>query len=274
LKRPAILFKGLALLLIAQGSQALSVLDDLGTVVRLPAPAQRIVTLSPHATDLVMATGAAGRLVGIAGTGEAPDGLASLPRIGGHGGLDREALLALAPDLVIGWQSGNRPSDLDWIAGNGIALYRSEPASLRDIGRTLRDIGTLSGTGAQAETAARRFEKTFDNAPCGGLPPRPVYVVVWERPAMSVGGRHWINAALSATSHRNVLAQRDHGVFHIASEAAMAYAPLTQISLVRRFDGSPADRLADLLSRPGPRLADAVSLLCARRLSETTAGSD
>ena len=274
MKRPASLFNALVLLLVAQGSQALSVRDDLGMVVSLPDPAQRIVTLSPHATDLVMATGAADRLVGIADTGEAPDGLASLPRIGGHGGLDREALLALAPDLVIGWQSGNRASDLDWIAENGIALYRSEPASLQDISRTLRDIGTLSSTGAQAETAARQFEKAFDNAPCGGLPLRPVYVVVWERPAMSVGGRHWINAVLAATSHRNVLAQRDQGVFHIASEAAMVHAPLAQISLVRRFDGSPLDRLADLLSRPGPRLADAVSLLCARRLSKTTAGTN
>lgn len=273
MKCPASLFNTLVLLLIAQGSQALSVRDDLGTIVSLPAPAQRIVTLSPHATDLVMATGASGRLVGIPGSGTAPDELASLPRIGGHGGLDREALLALAPDLVIGWQSGNRASDLDWIADNGIALYRSEPSSLQDISRTLREIGTLSGTGAQAETAARQFEKAFDNAPCGGLPPQPVYVVVWERPAMSVGGRHWINAVLAATSYRNVLAQRDQGVFHIASESAMVHAPLAQISLVRRFDGSPLDRLADLLSRPGPRLADAVGLLCARRLSETTPGT-
>ena len=75
MKRPASLFNALVLLLVAHGSQALSVRDDLGTVVSLPEPARRIVTLSPHATDLVMATGAAGRLVSIAGTGEAPDGL-------------------------------------------------------------------------------------------------------------------------------------------------------------------------------------------------------
>jgi len=274
LKRPARHFNALILLLFAHGSQALSVRDDLGTVVHLPSPAKRIITLSPHATELVMAAGAADRLVGISATGTGADQLDQLPRIGGHGGIDREALLALAPDLVIGWQSGNRAGDLDWIAANGIALYRSEPASLQDIARTLRDIGTLSDTPAQAETAAHRFQQAFDDAPCGSLPPRPVYVVVWERPAMSVGGRHWINAILAATAHRNVLANRDQGVFHIASEAAMAYAPLAQISLVRRFDGSLQDRLADLLSRPGPRIAEAVSLLCAKRLSETTAGAN
>ena len=40
------------------------------------------------------------------------------------------------------------------------------------------------------------------------------------------------------------------------------------ISLMRHFDGSAADRLADLLSRPGPRLAEAVQRLCALRQQE------
>lgn len=251
-------------LLTSTRADARGVHDDLGRPVSLPQAAQRIVTLSPHATELVLAAGAGHRLAGIAAGSQLPAGLGPLPYIGAHGGLDREALLALRPDLVVAWQSGNRATDLEWITATGTALYRTEPSSMDDIARTLRDIGTLSGTTLVAEQAARAFERAFET-PCKRLPLQPVYVLVWERPAMSVGGRHWINRVLRAAGYRNVLEHLDRGVFHIAPEAAFAYSALTRISLVRSFDRSETDRLADLLSRPGPGLAEAVRLLCTER---------
>lgn len=259
------------LLLGCAPGHAVETHDDLGNRVSLPRPAQRIVTLAPHATELVLAVGAGSRLVGIAAGGSEPDALSSLPRIGGPGGLDREALLVLQPDLVVAWQSGNRATDLDWITDTGIAVFRTEPASLNDISHALRGIGELSGTRRQAEAAAQAFERALA-APCRHLPVQPVYVTVWERPAMTVGGRHWINAVLKLAGYRNVFDQLNRGVFHVAPEAAEGHAGLPHISLIRSFDLSSNDRLADLLSRPGPRLAEAVQMLCAQRLSATTAG--
>jgi len=258
----------LALALLNPHSHAQGTRDDLGRPVSLPKAAQRIVTLSPHGTELVLAAGAGQRLVGVATGSRLPADLDALPRISAHGGLDREALLALQPDLVVAWQSGNRATDLDWIAATDTPLYRSEPASIQDIARTLRDIGTLSGTAATAESAARTFEQAFQT-PCRQLPPQAAYVLIWERPAMTVGGRHWINAVLQAAGYRNVLAHLDRGVFAIAPEAAFAYSNLTRISLNRSSDHGAADDLADLLSRPGPRLGEAVRLLCTRRLRQS-----
>lgn len=258
----------LLLLLIAPCVQALEVHDDLGRDVLLPRAAQRIVTLSPHATELVLAAGAKHRLVGIAAGSLMPESLDALPRIGGRGGLDREALMALRPDLVIAWHSGNRATDLDWIDSTGIALYRSEPAALQDIAKTIRDIGTLVGITPSAQTGARTFERALQT-PCIQLPPKPAYVIVWDRPAMTVGGRHWINAVLRAAGYRNVLAHVSRGAFHIAPEAVLGYSELAQISLKRSFDHSEADRLADLLSRPGPTLGGAIQMLCARRMRQS-----
>lgn len=236
----------------------------------MPQVAQRIVTLAPHATELVVAAGAGDRLVGIAAGSTGKEGLSRLPRIGGPGGLDRETLLELQPDLVIAWQSGNRATDLDWIARNGIALYRTEPGSLHDIARAMRDIGSLSGTTRQAEAAALAFEQTLDT-PCGRLPPQPAYVSVWEHPAMTVGGRHWINAVLRSAGYRNVFNHLDRGVFSVSPEAALAHQALPRISLVRHFDRGEDDRLADLLSRPGPGLGEAILILCAQRLTQGSA---
>jgi len=243
--------------------QTATLYDDMDREVSLPHPARRIVTLSPHATELVVAAGAADRLVAIA-TGPADPALAATPRIGGPGALDREALLTLQPDLVIAWQSGNRAADLDWIERNGIALYRSEPDSLAAVAATIRAIGELSGTPVIARTAAAAFERALETA-CAGLPPQPAYVLVWERPAMSIGGRHWINDVLRAAGFHNLFADLDRGVFQIAPEALLAARPATRISLVPTPDTVGGPALADLLARPGTRLPEAVQRLCRLR---------
>lgn len=265
MKRLAGILFALSCILPTAAAGGLTVVDDLGRTVTLNRPAQRILTLSPHATELVVAAGVAARLVGIA-PGPDPDGrLDAVARIGGPGPLDREALLALQPDLVIAWHSGNRAADLDWIDRTGIALYRSEPASLGAIADGIRNIGALADTRASAAAAADRFGQAIQT-PCAGLSLQPVYVEIWTHPAMSVGGRHWINGVLQAAGFRNTLDQLDRGVFAIATEAALAQAHLPRVSTIRRHDGSPADRLADVLSRPGPRLAEAAELLCQQRL--------
>ncbi len=255
----------LLVLPIAADGVAAEVRDDLGRTVALAEPARRIVTLAPHATELALAAGAAAHLVAIAAGSKPPPGLEGLPRIGGPGVLDREALLALSPDLVIAWHSGNRPADLQWIESAGMNLYRSEPSGLSDIAAAIRAIASLAGTGDSGWRAAQRFEAALET-PCSDLALLPAYVQVWERPAMTVGGSHWINEVLRAAGLRNLYEDVERGVFHIAPEAVFATRPAIRVSLLRRFDGSPADRLADLLARPGPRLAAAVGLLCRRRL--------
>jgi hypothetical protein len=82
------------------------VTDASGTGIRLAAPARRIVSLSPHITELLFAAGAGDRVVGTAEYSDYPPAAKVLPRVGGHS-LDLEAVVALKPDLVLGWQSGN-----------------------------------------------------------------------------------------------------------------------------------------------------------------------
>ena len=265
--RLAWLLLGAMLGLPAQG-WCRQVNDDLGRPVALAQAAQRIVTLAPHATELVLAAGGGDRLVGVAAGGGNPPSIAALPRVGGPGALDREQLLSLRPDLVIAWQSGNRASDLEWIERIGIALYLSEPRSLRDIASTIRAIGRLADHSPTAEQAALRFEQSLVT-PCAQRPPLPAYIEVWDRPAMTIGGNHWINDVLRHSGYRNVFGHIARGVFAIADEARYAARSAMRISLLPGLAGSADSRLADLLSRPTPGLAVAIELLCARRLEIT-----
>lgn len=242
-------------LLLAGGlAQAGPVIDDSGADVALEPPARRIVTLSPHATELAIAAGAGPYLVAAAaGDIPLPPGVLPLPS---YGGIDRERLLALSPDLVIGWSSGNRGSDLAWLRAQQVRLYESEPANLAAIADNLRDIGRLAGTSDTAARAAEAFSDAVHSACAQRHNDRVVYVSVWERPALSLGGRHWLNDVLRHARLRNLYGNIDKAVFPIEAEARMAAGPTPQLSL------GPDNPLGDLLSRPGPRLVEALAALC------------
>ena len=102
-----ILLPILLCLLLGGARAEIVVKDDRGVAVRLAAPAQRIVSLAPHITEVLFAAGAGSRIVGTVEYSDYPEAAQKIRRVGGYSRLDLEAIAALKPDLVIGWQSGN-----------------------------------------------------------------------------------------------------------------------------------------------------------------------
>jgi iron complex transport system substrate-binding protein len=120
--------------------------DDAGRRVSLAQPAHRIVSLAPHVTELLFAAGAGEHVVGAVAYSDYPDAARTLPRVGGSGNVDIEAVAALKPDLVIAWKSGNQATHLEKFAALGIAVYVNEPRSLDDVAHSLETFGRLAGT--------------------------------------------------------------------------------------------------------------------------------
>jgi iron complex transport system substrate-binding protein len=258
----------LLLLLLAQAATAGTVTDDDDRAVTLEGPAERIVTLAPHATELVFAAGAGDRLVAVEASSDHPEAAKALPRIGGAGALDRERLLHLSPDLVVAWLSGNRPSDLRWLENRGIAVYRSEPRSLTDIAENLRELGMLAGTTDAAQATAERWEAELAAA-CRPDRTQRALLVIWDRPLMTVGGRHWLNDLLARAGYVNVFRGIDRAVFAAAREAVLARDPDVILSAVGRPGRlptpAPVRQLGTAASRPSLRLVETVAELCVSR---------
>ena len=99
---------------------------------------QRIVSLSPHATELLFAAGAGRNVVGVTESCDRPAAVKRLPKISGFRGANVEAVIALKPDLVVTWPSGNRSADVDAIRRYGIPIHASELATLASITAELR----------------------------------------------------------------------------------------------------------------------------------------
>lgn len=185
---------------------AISVVDDTGSEVRLAAPGQRIVSLSPHATELLFEIGAGSRVVGAVEFSDYPELAKRVPRVGSAAALDVERVARLKPDLVVGWASGNPPKQIEALRRLGIPVFLSEPRRLADIAGNVRRFGVLVGAEAGAQDVARAFEarlKTLKQR-YASRPAVPVFYQIWDRPLVTVNGAHLISDVIELCGGTNV----------------------------------------------------------------------
>jgi iron complex transport system substrate-binding protein len=263
-------------------SQPISVTDDRSHVLSLPRPAQRVVALAPHLTELVFAAGGGDRLVGVIRYSDYPAAARTVPVVGDAFALNLERIAQLKPDLVLVWQSGLVERQRDQLRALGLPVYESEIRSVDDIAATLRRLGTLLGTPAPADAAARALMQRWAalKARYGVLPPVRVFYQLWHQPLMTINGEHLIAQAITACGGVNVFAglpgltptvsweaaaQADPQLIASARVDAQS-APQGQWPALKQVDAVKHLRYAllppDLLGRMGPRFVDGAQLLC------------
>ena len=187
----------------------------------------RIVSLAPHLTELAFAAGAGDRLVGVSAFSDFPDAAKKLPQVGGGANLDLERIVALQPDLILAWQSGNSPFAIARLQAMGFHVYVSEARKLDDIATQLRTIGKLSGTEAVAEPNAKNFEQQLldlrRHAQTNSIV--TTFVDIWQNPFITVNGQHIISDVLSLCGGKNVFANAPTLTPAIGLEALLGADP-------------------------------------------------
>ena len=140
----------------------LEVIDDDGNRVILEQPATRIVSLAPSLTEMLFAAGAGDHIVGVVEYSDFPAQAAALPVIGRHDLLDLEAIVALQPDLVVAWKSGNPAAAVARLKRLGLTVYVAEPRELASIPLHLEKMATLAGTLDLAQPVVSDFNETLN----------------------------------------------------------------------------------------------------------------
>jgi iron complex transport system substrate-binding protein len=211
--------------------------DDYGHDVRLAKPVHRIVSLSPHLTELLYAAGAGAKVVGAVDYSDYPPPAKALPRVGSDAGINLEAVLALKPDLVVAWPNVGTAKAVDRLADLGLPTFRSEPRELDDIARTLERLGRLAGTEAQAarEAAAFRAKVAQLEQRYAGLPKVRAFYQVWDRPLQTVNGEHVISKVMRLCGAENVFARLPLLAPEIDREAVLKADP--QVIIASGSDG-------------------------------------
>ncbi len=260
------------------------VTDVSGATIRLAAPARRIVSLAPHITELLFAAGAGDRVVGNVEYGEYPVAAKALPKVGGYSRLDLEAIVALKPDLVMGWESGNAPAAVSRLRAMGLAVYLSQPNRIEDIAGELELVGKLAGVEATANAAAAAFRARYAALVTrfSRRPPVDVFYQVWRQPLMTVNGKQIISDAIRLCGGRNVFAHLPVLAPAVTVEAVIGANP--EVIVASGMGDSRPEWLDDwkrwktlmavardnlyfvqpeLIQRHTPRILDGTETLCA-----------
>ncbi|HEX7241256.1 MAG TPA: cobalamin-binding protein [Longimicrobiaceae bacterium] len=260
--------------------------DDAGRVVRLPRPARRVVALIPAATEILVAVGAGDRLVGRTDFDTGP-GIDSLPSVGGGMDPSLEALLALRPDLVLGWETTRDQRTRERLQELGVPVFAVRIDDTAAIFRNVASLGALTGEtrGADSLAASLRAELAAVRASVAGRPPRSVFFLVWNDPPMTAGPGSFISQVLEVAGGRNVFADAAGQWPNVSLEEVVRRQPeYLVIPQGEKGGAHDVDQLrtspgwrelramregrtilipAELMNRPGPRLGEA-----ARRLRD------
>lgn len=266
---------------IAAYAAPITVKDDDGNTVTLQKPAQRVISLAPHVTELLFAAGGGSHVVGAVSYSDFPEAAKKIPQIGSNRELDLERIIALKPDLIVAWRHGGSEKQIEMVRKLGIPMFHSEPQKLDDIPDSVAKLGQLMGTDAAARPVAdglrnqlADLRKRYAN--------RPVvrsFYQVWDKPLYTLNGRHIVSDALHLCGGENIFARLEVTAPVVGVEAVLQENPEAIFATAEKNYGGVSmwkayptltavrnDNLftidGQLLNRAGPRMIAGTAQLC------------
>lgn len=188
-------------------SYPLSDTDTRGRCVTVPAPPQRIVSLVPSQTELLVQLGLRDRIVGVTRFCVHPEDIKDEKQVvGGTKNVCVDRVKALRPDFILGNIEENTRGVIRELE-NVAPVYITDVYNIPTAVDMIRSVGRLvqrrEYAGGQARTIARRFE----NIPFYDPPLLAAYFI-WRNPYMTIGHDTFIHDVMRYAGLINVFGKR------------------------------------------------------------------
>ncbi len=287
---PGFVLAALAALALASCAQKKSFTDASGSEVKLDSPAARVVSLSPALTEILFAAGAGPKVAGVTKYCNYPAEALALPKVAEFSPdtVSLEAIVALKPDLVVGERKVHERL-AEKFKSAGVPLLVLDLDDIDDVYAAIGRLADLSGTKATGDrvvsdmkarvsAVAEKIGKLSDAD-------KPVvFYEVWDEPLMTAGPATVIGQVIVAAGGRNCFADVTQDYPPVSSEQLVSRNPAFILSaithaakvdpaeLVKRPGWEAIDAVKnrkiftlddDVVSRPGPRLAELVEMVAA-----------
>jgi iron complex transport system substrate-binding protein len=261
--------------------------DGLGREITFDGPAQQIVSLAPSNTEILFAIGAGDQVIGRDQLSDYPEEAKNVTDIGSaFQALNTELIVSLQPDLVLAAEI-NTPEQVKQLEDLGLSVYYlKNPLTLEEMYGNLEIVAQLTGHEAEAATLIESLKArvTAVDEKIAPLSSRPsvFYELDGTDPAkpFTAGKGTFINQLIDRAGGSNIASDLE-GYPQMSLEQVVAADPAFIILGDARY-GVSSESIAqrpgwenlsavkngqvvpfndDLVSRPGPRLVDALEEL-------------
>ncbi|MBT8142962.1 MAG: ABC transporter substrate-binding protein [Gammaproteobacteria bacterium] len=188
---------------------------------------QRIVTLSPHLTELVYSLGLQNKLQATVEYSDYPQAAQSLPRIGDAFRLDWEKLHEYQPDLVIAWQNGNPQHIIDELQRKNYPVLALENPSLYELPEQLMTLSERIGGKEKAQQLGIKYRQGLEqlHQKYSSKKNLKIFYQISPDPLYTVNGTHVISEMLNLCGAQNVFANLGSIAAPVSAEAVLAANP-------------------------------------------------
>jgi iron complex transport system substrate-binding protein len=259
------------------------VTDEIGRTVKVPAEAQRIVSLAPNLTETVFALGKGDILSGDTDFCDFPPAAAQKQHVGGPVNPNLEQIVLLRPDLILAAMI-NRRETVDALERLGLPVYVSDPHTVDEMVSSTERLGGILHAEAVATPLVDNLRARLAELDrrLSGTTPRRVLFVVWSDPLISMGRETFLADALRRAGAQSVIQTAEEWP-RISLESVAASQPEYLIFAPDQGDEAKPDIdalrvkpgwrdldavkqgniivISDAINRPTPRMVDAIEQL-------------
>lgn len=253
--------------------------DEMGRKVDIPSAPQRIVSLSPSITETLYYLNLGERIVGVTEFSNYPDEAKKKPKVGSYINLNIEKIISLKPDLIIAIADGNKKESVDALERLGYSVYAVNPRCVKDIFRTIGNIGKITGCISSANTLIKGMKNRINyvESRTKGIGRPRVFFQIGINPVVTVGKDTFHNDLINMAGGLNISGNEKAKYPRYSMEEILLNAP--DIIIISSMDrGGGFDRKkrewmrwksipavknrkiyiidSDLVDHPSPRIID------------------
>lgn len=268
----------------ADTSYPLSITDDLGNNITIDAKPVRIVSTSPAVTEILFALGLDDEIVGVSSSCDFPEAAKSKPHLFDFSGPNIESIIQADADIILSDVAYGIPEDTKLLLENsGIKIVLMTYRSVEDVLDNITLIGKITDKNKEAAKLVDEIQTNIDKISAKAKKQDPKSVFINIGGYYTAGADTYINDIIKTLSAENIAQSLGKGWIMLSTETLVEKDPDVYIDLSVANSGDlPTDNIilnlsalknnkyysysyasneTSILSRPGPRIAQALQLL-------------
>ncbi|CAN5762486.1 ABC transporter substrate-binding protein [soil metagenome] len=254
--------------------------DDLGRTIKLPQKVERAISLAPNLTENIFAVGAGDRLVGVTTFCNYPPAAEKIQKVSDTQTPNMETIVALKPDVVFVSTASQLENFTKILDERNIAVFVTNPNSFEDVFKNLKTFGEIFDRDEQAENLVIELKQRVANIEkeLAGKSSVKVFVQIDKDSLYTVGKESFITDLIERAGGESVTKTVATAYPKISKETALALNPdviilsespnnLEPNEVFKNSNAVKNGKVfkinADIISRPSPRLVDALEQIAA-----------